>query len=393
MAVKIGSARIDENGKAHGGAAGDQTGREVSTQNWYKHSKGWVMLRAKDPEKGKLIAKAMQAACDNKNIGYDQYQNQTLWNLVKDKGYDPAKADKPCETDCARLVRVCCAYAGIIASDFYTATLADKLMDTGEFDKYTDSKYTAREDYLRMGDILVTKTKGHTVVVLSNGKYAGSDDGWKLGDRIIRDGDSGPDVKEMQEKLNSLGYDCGEADGDCGPNTEKGIKEFQRENGLEVDGEFGPKSYEKLKELLSAKEDDEPEEEKPAQPAPEGAFSVIVTGGSVNVRTGPSTANAVAFVAYANDVLTAVGVDSASGWFKLADGNYISNKYAERMEGFDVIVTGGSVNVRTGPNTSYPVAYVAHKGDVLKAIAEDATTEWFALEDGNYISPKYSERK
>jgi len=29
MAVKIGSERIDENGKAHGGKAGDQTGREV----------------------------------------------------------------------------------------------------------------------------------------------------------------------------------------------------------------------------------------------------------------------------------------------------------------------------------------------------------------------------
>ena len=30
MAVKLGSARIDENGKAHGGQAGDQTGKEVS---------------------------------------------------------------------------------------------------------------------------------------------------------------------------------------------------------------------------------------------------------------------------------------------------------------------------------------------------------------------------
>ena len=39
MAVKIGSARIDENGKAHGGQAGDQTGKEVSTQSWYLNSK------------------------------------------------------------------------------------------------------------------------------------------------------------------------------------------------------------------------------------------------------------------------------------------------------------------------------------------------------------------
>ena len=32
MAVMIGSARIDENGKAMGGKAGNQTGKEVSTK-------------------------------------------------------------------------------------------------------------------------------------------------------------------------------------------------------------------------------------------------------------------------------------------------------------------------------------------------------------------------
>ena len=49
--VYIGSARIDERGKASGGQAGDQTGKEVSTQNWYLHSKGWVVLRPKDGAK------------------------------------------------------------------------------------------------------------------------------------------------------------------------------------------------------------------------------------------------------------------------------------------------------------------------------------------------------
>ena len=65
MSVKIGSARIDENGKAHGGAAGDQTGKEVSTQSWYAHTKGWVLLRAKSAEARERIARCMQAACDN----------------------------------------------------------------------------------------------------------------------------------------------------------------------------------------------------------------------------------------------------------------------------------------------------------------------------------------
>ena len=48
MSVIIGSARIDENGKAKGGKAGDQTGKEVSTQKWYKHTKVWRVFRAKD---------------------------------------------------------------------------------------------------------------------------------------------------------------------------------------------------------------------------------------------------------------------------------------------------------------------------------------------------------
>ena len=171
MAVLIGSARIDENGRAHGGKAGDQTGKEVSTQNWYKHSKGWVVLRAKDPIKAAKIAQAMRAACVNDNIGYDQYQNQTLWNAVKDKGYDPAKATVKCETDCARLgARVLRLRRHHGASDFYTATEAAYLMDTGEFVKFTSSKYTSQDDYLGAGDILVTKTKGHTAVVLTNGR-------------------------------------------------------------------------------------------------------------------------------------------------------------------------------------------------------------------------------
>ena len=132
MAVKIGSARIDERGRAAGGAAGDQSGKEVATQNWYRHSKGWVLLRCTVPGMAGHIAAAMEAACANDNIGYDQGQNQSLWNQVRDRGCDPAKADAPTETDCARLVRVCVQYAiersgardGYVIPDFYTATLS-----------------------------------------------------------------------------------------------------------------------------------------------------------------------------------------------------------------------------------------------------------------------------
>lgn len=41
--VQIGSARLNESGKTTGGKAGDQTAREVSTQAWYMHIKGWIV--------------------------------------------------------------------------------------------------------------------------------------------------------------------------------------------------------------------------------------------------------------------------------------------------------------------------------------------------------------
>ena len=325
MAVIIGSARIDENGKAHGGKAGDQTGKEVSTQNWYKHSKGWVVLRAKDPKKAEKIAKAMRAACDNPNIGYDQYQNQTLWDEVKDKGYDPAKASKPCETDCARLVRVCCAYAGIMAKDFYTATEAAYLMDTGEFVKFTSSKYTNQDDYLGAGDILVTKTKGHTVVVLTNGdRYDGEveEPSVPLGSRILRNCDEGKDVEDLQRRLKAVGYDPGEIDGEYGPNTEAAVRALQKDAGILVDGEFGPDSYAAL--LVLEVDGDAPE----VEPAPMTG-KVTISGGDAWLRTGPGTAYDKAGVAKSGDKLTYANEDNWVPVFVEGRLLWVSGKYAK----------------------------------------------------------------
>ena len=165
MAVKIGGARIDERGKATGGAAGDQTGREVTTGNFYQHSLGWVALVPKDDKVAEKIAYAMQAACDNSKIGYVQGQRNTLYTAASKVGFDPKKVTVKVDTDCSALVRVCLAYAGIKVKDFTTANEASVIMATGKFTKFTNVK----EAELKRGTILVTKKKGHTEVVLSNG--------------------------------------------------------------------------------------------------------------------------------------------------------------------------------------------------------------------------------
>lgn len=177
MSVRVGSARIDENGHARGGRAGDQkqTSKpdykgEVSMQNWYLHSKGWVVLRAKSKEVAEKLAQDMEYACDNPLIGYDQDQRQTLYNAAKKVRFDCSKVKTACETDCSALVRVCLAYAGITVGNIRTSGEVSAIMKTGAFDKLTEKQYTESSEYLRRGDILVTgKVPGHTVIVLDNG--------------------------------------------------------------------------------------------------------------------------------------------------------------------------------------------------------------------------------
>lgn len=65
--------------------------------------------------------------------------------------------------------------------------------------------------------------------------------------RVIKKGDSGEDVKEMQAKLAEKGYlRANEVDGVFGTITLGAVLAFQFENGLEVDGICGPATKSKL---------------------------------------------------------------------------------------------------------------------------------------------------
>lgn len=59
-------------------------------------------------------------------------------------------------------------------------------------------------------------------------------------------GSRGNEVKAIQEKLIERGLYQGKADGIYGPNTEKGVKIFQKQQGLSVDGIAGPQTLKRL---------------------------------------------------------------------------------------------------------------------------------------------------
>lgn len=73
------------------------------------------------------------------------------------------------------------------------------------------------------------------------------------GPRVLRRGDRSEETKNLQSKLIGLDYDLGEdgADGIFGPNTEKAVKQFQKDHGLAVDGAVGKNTYAALTKVTA----------------------------------------------------------------------------------------------------------------------------------------------
>ena len=170
MSVTIGHASLDERSKISGGTAGDQTKKEVCTRSWY--NKPWTtVIRPTSSAVAEKIAVAMEQACANDKIGYDQQQRTTLYTQAKAVNWDLSKITTTCECDCSSLVAVCVNAAGIaVSKDIYTGNEKAALMATGKFTTYTSSEYISGTEYLKRGDILLSS--GHTAVVLSDGSKA-----------------------------------------------------------------------------------------------------------------------------------------------------------------------------------------------------------------------------
>lgn len=258
MGLIVGSARIDENGNLKNGKAGDQTGKEVSTQAYYTHKKGWYVLRAKSVAHANALALAMKQACDNTKIGYDQNErNGVITQLKKYGSLD--KIATATECDCSSLVRACIIQAtGKDVGNITTANEASTLEASGLFEA---KKSVTGEGMLYNGDILVTKTKGHTVIVVSGrARNGATTSNASKPKSYLSKGDKGNDVKTMQTMLIAVGYSCGSygADGDFGSDSDKALRKFQGDYSLTVDGKYGSKSKAKLESVYNQKKSSKP---------------------------------------------------------------------------------------------------------------------------------------
>ncbi|MCD7803076.1 MAG: peptidoglycan-binding protein [Clostridiales bacterium] len=253
MAIYIGSARHDENGAYSGGAAGDQLqtsstndkAGEVSMQAMYTHSKGWYILRPVSADNADDLAYLMKQACNNACIGYDQGNRLAIISAG-------ISTTSKTECDCSSLVRACIIKAtGTDPGNFTTANEVTKLAATGLFEEKVAYVSQAKTPVYN-GDILVTKTKGHTVIVVSgNPRTTASTTTTEGGFDVstlstIKKGSTGAQVKSLQSLLNGKAGASLDVDGSCGSKTVAAIKSYQSAQGLTVDGIAGVNTWTSL---------------------------------------------------------------------------------------------------------------------------------------------------
>lgn len=90
-----------------------------------------------------------------------------------------------------------------------------------------------------------------TETTTSQSNSSNSNDHWT--GQTLREGNRGQAVKDLQTKLQRLGYNIGTIDGVYGKQTTEAVRSFQKANGLEVDGIAGKITYNAIEHMLQQK--------------------------------------------------------------------------------------------------------------------------------------------
>ena len=204
---------------------------------------------------------------------------------------------------------------------------------------------------------------------------------------VLKKGSKGNEVKELQNKLNALGYDCGKADGIFGAKTEAAVKQYQKDTGLTVDGMAGPKTLEALK---TAKKSE-----------PQKSTLVLKQGSKGNeVKELQNKLNSLGYNCGTADGVFGAKTTSAVKSFQKNNGLVVDGmagpKTLEALKtaknnGYKVQVTASALNVRAGAGTNYKVVKIVRKGQTLTIVSEKSG--WGKLSDGSgWVSLGYTKK-
>lgn len=256
MSVKCGYASIDERGKASGGKAGDQTGKEVKIAPWYNFGQD-VIIRFKSRKLAKEAAACMKWLCKTDYVGYNQAPGKrtSAYTALKKLKWKYKKLRTKSETDCSQLIATVLNCIGIkVNPNIWTGNMAAALKATGKFEFLSQARYLTSDRYLKTGDIILNQSS-HVIMALEDGSYykkIQKPKGKYSGvlpllpkKQYLGDSDTGISVERLQKFLKWYGAYNDVIDGNFGPNTKAAVKKFQTTENITNDGMFGPKSLSK----------------------------------------------------------------------------------------------------------------------------------------------------
>ncbi|MBR1566398.1 MAG: SH3 domain-containing protein, partial [Oscillospiraceae bacterium] len=253
----ISNSGQDENKKYTGGKAGDQTGKEWCLRSWYNRPFD-VILRFPDQNVALKIAVLGIEAALNDLIGYDQNQRATYWEQLKAANYDPSKIKVACEDDCTagvsanvRAAGYLCGVKALQEIPLCTSRNMRAKFQAAGFQVLTASKYTTGTKYLLPGDILLCENH-HAATNITCGSAVR--DQWHPGTPATVE----PEAPEAPETG-----------------------------------------------------DDEAAEDVVFE---EYVHPIVITGGSVNLRFGPSTDYPVVGIVHQGDKLPSIGKSYDGNW-------------------------------------------------------------------------------
>ena len=189
----------------------------------------------------------------------------------------------------------------------------------------------------------------------------------------------------MQTMLIKCGYSCGSsgADGDFGSNTLAALKKFQTENGLTVDGIYGPKSKAKLTKLYTAAT-------KPTTPTTtkttEQIAKEVIDGkwGNGDERKKKLEAAGYNYRTVQNKVNELLGGGSKTVTSTATNTN-VKIDYARSFSKSiaKTYTTTANLNLRAGASTSKTVITVIPKNTKVTCYGY-YTGSWYYIKYGNY---------
>lgn len=168
MAVKIGHAVGSEHGTREG-VPGDQTGKEIRIQDWYKRDGGWgCLLECTDPGLAAKAAEIMREICESPAFGYSRNKRWTGYHAIVNNG---GKVDGAADSDfdCSSLCITCYVLAGLKhKAAGYTGSMRKSLLATGKFVASSEKDRLTTSDYAKVGSLYLAEGH-HVCMALSNG--------------------------------------------------------------------------------------------------------------------------------------------------------------------------------------------------------------------------------